>query len=158
MNRIGHTGSRNRLITAMWMFAAVLLVPAWGADLAAVRNEPNLERRSDLALEQANLLIDEIRAAYKEAKLDDYKARLRDLVAAVELSHESLRATGKSARKSPKYFKRAELKTRALLKRIDTLEKDVSFDDREPVVEAKKRIEAINDDLVVQIMTRKPRS
>jgi hypothetical protein len=145
-------------VPAALVLSAALLQPVWASDLAAVRNEPNLERRSELALDQANLLVDETRAAYKDSKFDDYKARLKDLVAAVELSHESLKATGKSARKNPKYFKRAELKTRALLKRIDTLEKDVSFDDREPVVEARKRIEAINDDLVMQIMTRKPRS
>ena len=36
----------------------------------------------------------------------------------------------KNARKNPKYFKRAELRLRELLRRLDTFRRDMGFDDR----------------------------
>jgi hypothetical protein len=55
-------------------------------------------------------------------------------LAAVDLSVDSLKATGKNARKNPKYFKRVEARLRDLLRRLETFRLDLSFDDR-PVLD-----------------------
>jgi hypothetical protein len=141
-------------VTKALLLAALLTLPAL-ADLKFVQSEPNLEKRSELALEHANSLVDTARIAYKNGKHADFEAAIKEIVEAVELSSASLTATGKNARRHPKHFKRAELKTRALVRRLDLLETEVGLDDRTPVHDAKIRIGHINDDLVLQIMTKK---
>lgn len=125
------------------------------AQLDAVHSEPNLEKRSELALLHANAAIDRARTLYKEGKQAQFEAAVQEIVDAVELSRTSLQQTGKKARRHPKHFKRAELKTRELVKRLDTLETDVGLEQRPVVTAAKKHVSAINDDFVVQIMTKK---
>ena len=137
------------------LLLAFCLVCPMLADLKTVQSEPDLEKRSELALDHANSLIDVARTAYKDGKQSGFEAAVKEIVEAVELSSASLKATGKNARKSPKHFKRAELKTRALTKRLGSLAEEVSLEDRGLVAGAKSRVEAINDDLVVQIMTKK---
>ena len=53
-----------------------------------------------------------------------------ELEESVELAHTSLNQTGKNPRKSPKYFKQAEIATRDLLRRLDSFQGEMSFDDR----------------------------
>ncbi len=89
------------------MHAFLILCLAF--DLASVRQEPNLERRSERALENANSAMDSTRdTSIDLAKLTAALEEVRDSVA---LAYQSLVDAGKSARTNPKFFKRAELKT-----------------------------------------------
>ena len=141
-------------MTVRLLLAALCAVPLL-ADLKTVAAEPNLEKRSELALEHANMMVDAARSSYKSGQAQQFEDALKEIVQAVELSSDSLKATGKAARRHPKFFKRAEIKTRSLLKRLETLETDVELDERPVVTAAKRRVGAINDDLVLQIMTKK---
>ncbi len=106
----------------------------FGADLAAVKAEPNLEKRSEKALVYAGEVLTAMRASLDSNNVEKIKDELREFQAAVDLSVDSLEATGKNARRSPKYFKRAELRLRELLRRLETFKRDMSFDDR-PVLD-----------------------
>src|SRR4051812_27368008 len=52
------------------------LLAAAASNIDAVKAEPNLERRSALALDQAEARIDDARKAYEGGNLDQYKAQL----------------------------------------------------------------------------------
>jgi hypothetical protein len=123
-------------------------------DLAAIRNEPNLEKRSDLALDYANTAIDSARDATNAG--DDAKLRssLGAVIESVELSWNSLSETGKYARNNSG-FKRAEVRTRAMLRRLDGLRDLAGLDDKPEVEKARARVAEIHDDLVLKIMGKK---
>jgi hypothetical protein len=79
---------------------------------------------------------------------------LGEIQDAVELSQESLEATGKIPSKQPKHFKRAEIETRALLRELESAETQVNFDDRGHVRAVYDRVEEINRKLLLGIMTK----
>jgi hypothetical protein len=106
----------------------------FGADLAAVKAEPNLEKRSEKALVFAGELLTAMRAELDRNDVEKIKDQLKEFQAAVDVSVDALEATGKNARKSPKYFKRAELKLRELQRRLETFKRAMSVDDR-PVLD-----------------------
>ena len=120
----------------MIKLAALLLLSTLlgAADLSAVKAEPNLEKRSEKALVYANEVLAAMRAELDKNNVDKIKDHLRELEATVDLSLDSLKATGKNARRNPKYFKRAELRLRELQRRLETFRRDMSFDDR-PVLD-----------------------
>lgn len=105
-----------------------------GADLASVKAEPNLEKRSEKALVFAGEILTAMRAELDRNDVEKIKDQLKEFQGAVDLSVDSLKATGKNARRNPKYFKRAELRLRDLLRRLETFKRDMSFDDR-PVLD-----------------------
>jgi hypothetical protein len=101
-----------------------------GADLESVKAEPNLEKRSEKALVFAGEILTAMRAELDRNDVEKIKDQLKEFQGAVDLSVDSLEATGKNARRNPKYFKRAELRLRDLLRRLETFKRDMSFDDR----------------------------
>ncbi|HUS07456.1 MAG TPA: hypothetical protein VMZ52_14205 [Bryobacteraceae bacterium] len=125
------------------------------ADLRSIQAEPNLEKRSDLALAYAEDVIDTARQAHKASDEKAFAAAMKDMLDSVELSRKSLEDTGKAARRSPKYFKRAEMKTRTIIRRLDNLEKEVGFEDRAAVEQVVKRVHEIHDQILMNIMTEK---
>jgi hypothetical protein len=142
--------------------AAVIIVAATAAFAAAQPNTvdavmavPNLERRSDLALRFAHSSLDGARKAYDAGDLEAMRQSLATALAGVDLSWESLKATGKNPRRSPRYFKRAEIEVRKLLKRLADLRDAVSIDDRPPVEEAYAHADKALDRLVAAVMSKK---
>lgn len=137
-------------------FAVLFLVltPAMLADLTAVKQEPNSEKRSDLALSEADREVDLAREAYKKSDDSAFRSALERMMAAVQLSYDSLQSTGKNARKHPKYFKRADLKMRDLVRRIDGLEHEVGYDDRQHVLVVKNKILQLDEQIVLEIMKK----
>jgi hypothetical protein len=136
-------------------FIALVGAAVVHADLSEVKNEPNLERRSERALEYANTAIDEARKAYKAADLSNFNSRIKEVEESAELSYQSLQDTGKAARRSPKFFKRAEMKMHALGKRLEALGAEVSLEDRVAVEGARKTLSDLEDKIVFEIMTKK---
>ncbi len=131
-----------------------LLLVLLAADLASVRNEPNLERRSDLALDCANQSIDAARDSYSSGDSAKMQAALQEAGEAVDLSYQSLSDTGKNPRNN-RYFKRAELRTRELIRRLDGLAQTVNVDDRDPVNKLREHIAEVHDNLLKGIMSKK---
>jgi hypothetical protein len=124
-------------------------------DLAEVSAEANPERRSDLALTHAEQEIEAAKKAYDASDFAGFRASIEEVAKLAEISQESLESTGKRARKSPKYFKRAEQKLRVLMRRVDSLEKAVALDDRDLVAGVRKRVAATHDRILNDIMTKK---
>ncbi len=140
------------------LVAAVMLgfsaSPAW-ADLTAARAEPNLEKRSDLALKNADATLKAARKTYEQGNLEAVRKALEEVRESVDLSSESLKATGKNPRNSSKYFKRAEIATRNLIRDLENFQRAMSYSDRPAVDDVKEHIQKIHDELLVGLMEGK---
>jgi hypothetical protein len=131
-----------------------ILMLALAFDLASVKSEPNLEKRSELALINANTALDSARDAYGQGDLDKTQANLDEVRDSVDLAYQALSDTGKDPRKD-RFFKRAELKTRELLRRLEGLDQTMSFADRGIVDKVRDRVSEIHDNLLKGIMSKK---
>jgi hypothetical protein len=126
--------------------AVLAAAPAW-ANLDAARAEPNLEKRSGLALANAAEAFKSAREAYLAR--DDMKAvvvSLEEVSASIDLAYESLQQTHKVPSKSPRYFKKAEIETRELLRR------QMSVDDREAIEKVRTAVQKVHESLLEGIM------
>jgi hypothetical protein len=127
------------------------------ADLKTAMAEPDLGKRSKLALDNAGAMLRALREAYNAGEREKVSEAANEYVASIDLASESLKATGKDPRKSPKWFKQAEIATRDLLKKLDTLQHDLSFDDRNVLDKAKARTQEVHDELLLGLMEGKRR-
>lgn len=132
--------------------ALVFLMMA--ADLSSVQAEPDLAKRSELALAHADHEIDAARQAYRSGDLNRMNGALDEVRDSVNLSLESLAQTHKHARNS-KYYKRAELKVRALMRRLASFRDEVAVDDRKKVDLVHQRLQEVHDTLIADIMSKK---
>lgn len=124
-------------------------------DLAGIKAEPKLEKRSQLALQFANSALDSARDLYKKGEVDACRGALGDVEAGVQLSYDSLMATGKDPRRNSKPFKDAEKSTREILRRLDNLSDLMSVFDRDSVDPVKRSVSDIHDKLITGIMGKK---
>ena len=124
------------------------------ADIAAVQAEPDPGKRSEFALANADRAVDAARKAYSSADVKAERSALDEIRESVELSYNSLHQTNQAPRGS-KYYKRAEQKVQALVRRLNTLRDDVDVEDRGAVEALMKRLEEIHDQLLVEIMSKK---
>ena len=139
-------------LALVWSFSAASL---WAIDLNAVQQEPNLEKRNQLAIECANSALDAARTAYQANDLDKTRAALDEAGSAVELAYDSLKQTGKEARRDPKFFKRTELATRQMLRRIEGMAEAMNFEDRALIDKLRERVTAVHENLLQDIMAKK---
>jgi hypothetical protein len=124
-------------------------------DLNSIRKEPNLEKRSELALGNAETALDRARDAYQKGNYADFKEALAEVSDSIELCKQSLDESGKNARKSPKYFKKAEIGIRKLSRRLDNLQVEVSVDDRPAVEPVVGRAHKLQEEILLAIMGKK---
>jgi hypothetical protein len=124
-------------------------------DLDAVRAEPRADKRYEKALDFASEQITEARKQYQDGKFEQFRNCVGDVIVAVKLCDQTLRGTGKNPSKSPKHFKRAEMRMREILRRLTGLEQDVSVEDRNVVTKAKSSVQEIHDNLLFDIMGRR---
>jgi hypothetical protein len=125
------------------------------ADLKEVLAEPNLERRSKLALDNAEAAYQAARSAYDAGENGRATEALHEVQESVEVAYASLQGTGKDPRKSPKWFKKAEMETRDLLRRLDSFQQAMSFDDRASVDPVKAKVQQVHDELLMGLMEGK---
>ena len=57
-------------------------------DLATIKSEPNLEKRSELALTNANTALDSARDAYNKGDLDRTETNLNEVLDSVDLAYQ----------------------------------------------------------------------
>lgn len=136
------------------MYWVVVTLLVFAFDLGSIRTEPNLERRSELALDYANAALDQARDSYGAGDLPKTEASLNEVSESVDLAYQSLEDTGKDPRRSSK-FKRAELKTRELLRRLEGLRQTLNFEDRPLIEKVRDRVAEIHDNLLKGIMSKK---
>ena len=123
-------------------------------DLNAVKNEPNLEKRSELALDYSNSALDIARDAESAGDDARFQTALREVQESVELAWHSLTGTGKYARNN-RYFKKAEVRTRELMRRLDGLHDVAATDEQGAVEKVRARVSEIHDELIQGIMGKK---
>jgi hypothetical protein len=137
---------------AITLALSAVCLRAAGADLEAARAEPNLEKRSRLALDNAQAALKAARAAYDKSDDAAAAAAIEELRQSVDLARDSLHQTGKDPRSHPKYFKQAEITTRDLLRKMDAFQREMSFGDRGLVDGAKARVQQVHDELLMGLM------
>ncbi|MGA2436611.1 MAG: hypothetical protein ABSG25_15155 [Bryobacteraceae bacterium] len=144
-----------RIRAAAVLAVALAAIPAFG-DLDSIRNEPDPERRARLALDCAGLALDAAKKAYFENDdLTRTKSALDELGQAVELAYSSLEATGRNARKHPKHFIEAEIRTRELERRLNDFSERMSAFDRDLAADARQKVRQVHDGLLGAIMGQK---
>ena len=99
------------------MTTFLILWVAFAPDLASVKAEPDLDKRSDLALANADQYIDAARHAWTGGDMKAVESALNEIRQSVELSYDSLHQTRESPRHS-KFYKRSEQKILSLLRRL----------------------------------------
>jgi hypothetical protein len=126
------------------------------ADLDAVKKEPDLEKRSDKALDAAMETLKEARALPTEGgSITDLEKDMDSMIEAVELSLKSLRDTGKKPNKLTRYYKRGELKTREMQRHLENLIQALAFDNRPPAEKAQARLNVLHDEFLFGVMSGK---
>jgi hypothetical protein len=133
----------------------LLLTLLLALDLTGIKSEPKLEKRSDLALKFADSSLDSARDAYKKGDVEGTRAALLEVEAGVQLSYDSLVATGKDPRRNSRPFKNAEKATRQILRRLDSLSDLMSAFDRGAVEPVRRTVSDIHDNLITGIMGKK---
>jgi len=143
-------------------FALLLLLPLAASgdkqagpppeDLAHVQSEPRPDKRAHLALDYADSMLRGAREAYDKGDNEGMSARLEQVQRSVELAHTSLQQTGKNPSRSPKHFKYAELKTRDLLRKLESFREAMSVTDRPAVDQVIAAVQKIHDALLDGIM------
>ena len=141
------------MIPALLILIAITGMLAF-ADLAEVKAEPDLNRRSELALINADEKIDQARQAYQAGNEAAEQTAIQEVAESVTLCYDSLEKTHGAPRKS-RYYKRAELKVSAMMRRLSGFRDEVSFDFRPKVEDVLKRLSDIHDELLSDIMSRK---
>lgn len=134
------------------IYAFVLLFAFW--DLGAVKSEPDLEKRSELALTNADRAIDDARKAYEGGDQKGTEIALKEIDESVALSYDALQHSRTAPRKS-KYYKRAEQKLEVLIRRLSGFRDEVSFDSRQSVERVINKLSDIHDQLITDIMSKK---
>ena len=131
-----------------------LMMPAAAEEFDEVRAESNLEKRSDRALDAAEEAMSGLSSAYNSGDMPAAEARAGRLMRAVELAVASLAESHKNPHGS-KYYKRAEIRTRNLARRLTDFAEAAGVDDRAGFLKLRDRVLSIHDKLLDQILTRK---
>jgi hypothetical protein len=134
----------------LWVLVLTLALDL-AADLGAVKAEPKLERRSELALAYANHALDSARSLYQEGRFEQTQSALVEVKDAVTLSYDSLRATGKNPRKMGA-FKTAEKATRELLRRLTGFRDSMSVVDHPVVEPVLEQVKTVHEQLLAGVM------
>jgi Skp family chaperone for outer membrane proteins len=122
------------------------------ADLKKALAEPNLEKRSQLALDNARSAYKAARDAYAKSDDGQLNATVAEILESVDLADASLEQTGKDARKHPGYFKKAEIETRDLARRLESFQQEMSYTERPLLDKVKARVQQVHDKLLLDLM------
>jgi hypothetical protein len=142
-------------MTSRLVLAIVLVSGVLRAGLQEVKAEPNLGKRSALALDNAFNALTQARDAYTKGESAQVETFTKEIKESVELAETSLHETGKNPRKSPKWFKRAESSTRDLLRRLDAFQQSMDVADRAALDAVKVKVQQVHDDLLEGVLEGK---
>ena len=134
--------------------ALVLFFAFW--DLGTVKGEPDLDKRSELALTNADHEIDEARKAYNSGDAKSQQAALDEISDSVAICYDALQQSHEAPRRS-KYYKRAEQRLQVLIRRLSGFRDEVGFESRQSVERVINKLSEIHDELITDIMSKKRR-
>ncbi len=135
-------------------FVFSITVSAW-ADLASIKEDPAPDKRALRALDYGGKTLSNIRDNLAKTSLTGLKEQLAEFSASMELTVDSLAATGKNPAKSPNLFKKTEMQLRLYMRKLKTLEHDLNVEERPLITPVIARLEEIQDNLVQGIMKKK---
>ena len=141
-------------LSAVALLFLLLPMGTLRADLKRALAEPNLEKRSGLALENAAAALKSARANYDKGDNDQVAQDAAEIMESVDLAARSLTESGKNPRRSD-WFKKAEISTRDLSRRIQSFQDDMSFTDRALLDKLKARVQEVHDQLLLGVMEGK---
>jgi len=98
--------------------------------------------------------VDAAKQAYTGGDDKAEQQALIEMRELVDVSYDALEHSNQAPRKS-KYYKNAELKLRALLRRLSSFRDQVSFESRDAVDNVIKRVSDVHDELLSAIMSKK---
>jgi hypothetical protein len=124
-------------------------------DLSGVIAEPNLEKRADKALDHAAELMGTLRDTYNSGDMAKVISLLDEITASVELCRKSLEDSGKNARRSPKYFKKAEMRTHDFERRLERFQTDMGATERKLAQKAVDHVRKVHEGLLYDMMGKK---
>lgn len=135
------------------LFCICALALPLRADLASIKTERKPEKRAEKALDNAQDAFKKARHAYMEkGDLTQTATLLDEIMDSVQLAYDSLIETGKNPSKSPKHFKKAEIRTRDMLRKLADFRDQMSALDRDGIDKIHASIQKIHDDLLAGIM------
>jgi len=134
---------------------AIAGAAALQADLKKALAEPDLEKRSKLAMDNAVAAYQTARDAYQKGEMEQVQSAIDEMEQSVDMAYQSLNDTGKNPRRSPKWFKSAELGTRDLARRIASFQDQMSYTDRALLDKVKARVQQVHDELLLGLMEGK---
>ena len=138
----------------LFLLSITLFACRLSADLGPAKAEPNLEKRSQLALENADAELIAANKAYDAGTWQQVLAALDQVRASVDLALDSLKQSGKNPRRGGKYFKRAEIRTRELVRKLDSFAQKVSGEEQIPVEKLRDHVQRVHDELLDAILGR----
>jgi len=121
-----------------------LLCLALALDLGQVRREPDPNKRVVKAMDYASAQLTAARQSAGKAEIEPLRAALEEMNAAAALALETVKAMRKPAQAA----KRAELRSRELLRRLETLLQDLSVDDRDAAAPFRDKLQSIQEELL----------
>ena len=124
-------------------------------DLAAVNAEANLEKRADKALDHAAHQISSLRETYNSGDMKKLSELLAEITTSVELCRKSLEDSHKNARRSPKYFKKAEMRTHDFERRLERFQHDMGAADRMLADKTIEHVRKVHEGLLNDMMGKK---
>jgi len=137
-------------VTGLLLLALLAAPPV---SLQQVRAEPKLERRAELAIEFAGVGMARARKIVADAgSITELSDSLNQIGEACQLALNSLRQTGKRPNKLGKQYKRAELRTRALVRELTDLVSALPMDNREQAEKVLKHIQSLHEEFLLGVM------
>lgn len=124
-------------------------------ELDAIRKESSPERRQERALDLMDSSFKQAQEALRENSPPEKIRSLLTLMAdAAEYSLTALRDTGKRPSKMTKQYKRGDLRTRELLRKLESFVNALSYDDRPPAEKTKLRIQVVAEEYLIGAMSK----
>jgi len=143
---------RHLCLLACLMLAPLAPAAKKPATLEEIQQVRDLERRARLALDYAAECITRARDAYLAGEAEQFHNQLVELRRAVDLAFQALVETGKNPRRHPGPFKRAEISLRKLSNRLESLQHEMSYLDRDQLDPLLKHLANLHDNLLRAIM------
>jgi hypothetical protein len=136
---------------ALFLLAGLALARA---DVDGVKSEPDLDKRAELAADEADRDLDAARQAWQNGDWNKAMAALNELEQLAELAQTSLEETKKPPRNN-RHYKDVEMKLRVLLRRLDGFRLAVDYDVREDVNRIETRVQEVHDQILDAVMTKR---
>ncbi len=131
-----------------------LLTLLLALDLTTARNEPNLEKRSELAMKNADTALTSLRDAAQKGDDAMLKAAMDEVRDSVNMALLSLEQSKANPRRSSSY-KKAEMTTEQLVRRLDSILQTLSIVDQEAIKPLRVHVADAHEQILTEIMKKK---